>query len=74
MQRTGHSQAWYLARHLKHLSLDLAASGFAEAALLVGAAALSVGDQAVQRSKPPDAASTVIERLAAARPGSARHG
>ena len=45
-------QIWYLARHLKQLSADLASWGLAEAALLVGAAALSVGDQTVQPRSP----------------------
>ena len=50
LERKGHEQAWYLARHLKSLSNNLAAMGYAEAALLVGAAAISVGDQIVQRT------------------------
>ena len=50
MERNGHEQAWYLARHLKSLSNNLAAMGYGEAALLVGAAAISVGDQIVQRT------------------------
>jgi hypothetical protein len=50
LERNGHQQAWYLARHLKSLSGNLAALGYGEAALLVGAAAISVGDQIVQRT------------------------
>jgi hypothetical protein len=73
LQRNGHGQAWYLARHLKHLSGDLAASGFSEAALLVGAAAISVGDQAVRPSRTPDQAPAVLEKLSF-HPSNARHG
>ena len=73
LQRNSHGQAWYLARHLKHLSGDLAAAGFSEAALLVGAAAISVGDQAVQRGKPPGRTAAIVEKLSF-RPSSAQHG
>ncbi|HKT18241.1 MAG TPA: hypothetical protein VJR47_09380 [Stellaceae bacterium] len=48
MERSNRRQAWYVARHLKLLSGNLAAMGFAEAALLVGAAAISVGEEAVR--------------------------
>ena len=50
---TDRRQVWYLARHLKQLSGDLAAWGFSEAALLVGAAAISIGDQTVQPGITP---------------------
>lgn len=70
---TDRRQIWYLARHLKHLSADLAAWGLAEAALLVGAAALSVGDQTVQPSSPPNPAQKGAPP-AALHQGSIRHG
>ena len=73
MQRNRRGQAWYLARHLKHLSATLAAEGFAEAALLVGAAALSVGDQVIERAGPPDRESSVVATISC-RQGGAGHG
>jgi hypothetical protein len=65
---TDRRQIWYLARHLKQLSGDLAAWGFSEASLLVGAAAISIGDQTVQPG-------TERKRVAATTPqqGGVRH-
>jgi len=63
LQRNGHGQAWYLARHLKRLSADLAASGFSEASLLVGAAAISVGDQSVEQRETPPRSPAVVEKF-----------
>ncbi len=65
-------QIWYLARHLKQLSADLAAWGLAEAALLVGAAALSVGDQTVQPRSSANAPRNGAEP--ALQQGGIRHG
>ena len=62
MERNGHERAWYLARHLKSLSGNLAALGYSEAALLVGAAAISVGDQMVQRSSVRGAPQSAQEK------------
>ncbi len=73
MQRNSRGQAWYLARHLKHLSGNLAAAGFSEAALLVGAAALSVGDRAIERGEQPDRESGVVPMIPCQQ-GGARHG
>lgn len=73
MQRNSHRQAWYLARHLKHLSNSLAAAGFSEAALLVGAAAMSVGDQVAEHGKRPDETSSVVTMISS-RQSSTQHG
>ena len=59
MERNSRQQAWYVARHLKLLSGSLARLGFAEASLLVGAAAISVGDQVVKAGNQSFAASSV---------------
>lgn len=48
MEESNRRQAWYLARHLRQLSGSLSSWGFEEAALLVGAAAISVGEGVVQ--------------------------
>ncbi len=63
MHRNSHGQAWYLARHLQRMSADLAGAGFAEAALLVGAAAISVGDETVQRGAPAERVAVVAKPL-----------
>lgn len=73
MERNGHGQAWYLARHLKQLSGNLAALGYSEAALLVGAAAISVGDQVVQRATVRGSPSAIVEKLVFRR-GGGQHG
>lgn len=72
MEKDRH-QVWYLARHLKQLSGDLATWGFSEAALLVGAAALSIGDKTVRPGTPPTA---TIQRgdETTAQQNSVRHG
>jgi hypothetical protein len=66
-------RTWYIARHLKQLSGDLATWGFAEAALLVGAAAISVGDEAVRLGNPSGSREPV-EKTVFHRSGGARHG
>jgi hypothetical protein len=73
LQRNSRDHGWYLARHLKHLSGDLAAAGFSEAALLVGAAAISVGDRVVARGDQPDPDSNVVTMMSSHQ-SSARHG
>jgi hypothetical protein len=70
---TDRRQVWYLARHLKQLSGDLAAWGFSEAALLVGAAAISIGDQTVRPGATPGTAPKRIEAKPLQQSG-ARHG
>jgi hypothetical protein len=66
-------QIWYLARHLKQLSGDLAAWGFSEAALLVGAAAISIGDKSVRPGMPTSATTQRVES-GSPQPNSVRHG
>lgn len=56
MEENSRRQAWYLARHLRSLSGNLARWGYSEAALLVGAAAISVGESAVQTGDFSDSA------------------
>jgi len=72
VERNSRRQAWYIARHLKFLSGNLAKLGFSEAALLVGAAAISVGDEAVRAGGQSHSAS-LIESISLSR-GNAVHG
>jgi hypothetical protein len=64
VERNSRQQAWYVARHLKMLSGHLAKLGFFEASLLVGAAAISVGDAVVSSANPPLSASPLRGTLA----------
>jgi len=59
VERNSRQQAWYVARHLKVLSGNLAKLGFFEASLLVGAAAISVGDAVVKSGGSATSASAL---------------
>ena len=69
MERNNRRQAWYVARHLKLLSGNLAAMGFSEAALLVGAAAISVGEEAVRPGGQSQCGTSAAEPISLARGG-----
>jgi len=73
VERNTRQQAWYVARHLKLLSGNLARLGFSEASLLVGAAAISVGDQVVKAGSQSFPASSLNGKVSF-RQGTAVHG
>jgi hypothetical protein len=73
VERNSRRQAWYIARHLKLLSGNLATLGFPEAALLVGAAAISVGEEAVRSGGQSHSASSPVDKISLPQ-GNAVHG
>jgi len=54
MEKDQYSQKWYIARQLDKLADFLAGEGLSEAAVLVGAAAISAGETAVRHGRGDD--------------------
>lgn len=54
MEKDQYSQKWYIARQLDKLADFLAGEGLSEAAVLVGAAAISAGETAVRHGRAED--------------------
>jgi hypothetical protein len=54
MEKDQYSQKWYIARQLDKLADFLAGEGLSEAAVLVGAAAISAGETAIRHGRGDD--------------------